>query len=164
MRQLSRLHARNLDILTGIDLQFWLFEKDECHAVGRTRSLFHRHHRQYQQFYFELDRNLRELGITFEAFHMEDVSGRLKLVLSSNWGIVAVDNLVRLKLLIKDTAEEMGFKCSFMSQPQPDQLGASVHFKHSIWERGSEEEPKQNVMLDVDAPLKVRYFFRKSAG
>lgn len=156
VRQLQRLEDRGLHMLSGTELEFRLFPADaniqdkELKAAHQTDNMYlPRHYRQYEKFYVEMDRRMRSLGIHFTAFHTEYGHGQLEMPLKPEWGILAADNLVRMKLLTHDTASDCGYRASFMTKPLLGQTGSGFHFNHSLWRE------KENVMLDEKDPEKV---------
>ena len=156
-RQLQRLEDRGLRILSGTELEFRLFPATadiqdlNLKAAHDTVNMYlPRHYRQYEKFYVEMDRRMRSLGIQFTTFHTEHGQGMLEMALVPEWGLLAADDIVRLKLLINDTAEDAGFRASFMTKPLHGQAANSFHFNHSVWRK------EENVLLDESDPKKVR--------
>lgn len=156
VRQLQRLEDRGLHMLSGTELEFRLFPADanirdkDLKAAHETNNMYlPRHYRQYEKFYVEMDRRMRSLGIHFTTFHTEYGHGQLEMPLKPEWGILAADNLVRMKLLTHDTASDCGYRATFMPKPLLGQTGSGFHFNHSLWRE------KENVMLDEKDPKKV---------
>ncbi len=79
---------------------------------------------------------LAGLGVELTAAHTEAAPGLLELNLAPADGLRAADDAAYCKLAVKEVAEAVGLRASFMAKPASGEEGSSGHIHLSCWRDG----------------------------
>jgi glutamine synthetase len=77
---------------------------------------------------------LEAMGISVEFSHHEVAPGQQEIDLRYADALTTADNLMTLRLVIKEVALEQGVYASFMPKPFSDRPGSGLHTHLSLWE------------------------------
>ncbi|MGA9162159.1 MAG: glutamine synthetase family protein [Actinomycetota bacterium] len=89
---------------------------------------------RYGRFLDELVPALEGLGVELSAVHTEAGPGLLELNLDARRGLATADEAVLLKFGVKQVAETMGLRASFLAKTNPGEEGSSGHVHFSLWQ------------------------------
>ena len=89
---------------------------------------------RYERFIAELVRALAGLGVELSAVHTEAGPGLFELNLVPSRGLAAADDGALVKFGVKQVAESMGMRASFLAKTVPGEEGSSGHVHMSMWD------------------------------
>ena len=92
---------------------------------------------RYGRFLDELLPALEGLGVELSAVHTEAGPGLLELNLDARRGLATADEAVLLKFGVKQVAESLGLRASFLAKTNPGEEGSSGHVHLSLWQGGA---------------------------
>ncbi len=92
---------------------------------------------RFSRFLDELVPALEGLGVELAAVHTEAGPGLLELNLGAKLGVATADDAVLLKFGVKQVAESMGLRASFLAKTNPGEEGSSGHVHLSLWQGGT---------------------------
>lgn len=135
-RQMEEARKLGVTFMTGPELEFFLFMKDENGKLAplphdgagyfdQTTDLGLRIRRQMA---FALD----EMGIEVEALHHEVAAGQHEIDFKYADAITTADNAISLKLTLKAVAQRMGLHATFMPKPIFGINGSGMHVHQSF--------------------------------
>jgi glutamine synthetase len=116
--------ARSLGIvpLLGSELEFYVYRPDPAEegfapAYG-AQSWFSVHAMGLaQRFVDELDRAAEQMGLPLYEVFSEHGAGQFEVNLEPGSGLLAIDRVVALKIAIKEVAQSLGLRATFMARP-----------------------------------------------
>jgi glutamine synthetase len=116
--------ARSLGIvpLLGNELEFYVYRPDPdeegfAPAYG-PQSWFSVHAMgMAQRFVDELDRAAEQMGLPLYEVFSEHGAGQFEVNLEPGSGLLAIDRVVALKIAIKEVAQSLGLRATFMARP-----------------------------------------------
>jgi len=80
---------------------------------------------------------LDDLGVELTAVHTEAAPGLLELNLTAQPGLEAADAAAYTKFAVKELAQSLGMRASFLAKTAPGEEGSSGHVHLSAWRDGS---------------------------
>jgi glutamine synthetase len=135
-RNLSRLARKNLKLMIGTELEFYLFQRDGARITPLPHD---------RVGYFDLGGDLAlrvrkqmcqrimDFGIEVEASHHEVGKSQHELDLRYCDALKLADNLLTAKMIIKRVAEEHNLYATFMPKPLFGMAGSGMHTHQSIF-------------------------------
>jgi glutamine synthetase len=87
----------------------------------------------YRDFVDALVPALEGLGIELSAIHTEAGPGLLELNVAARRGLAAADGAALLKFAVKQVADGLGLRASFLAKSVPGEEGSSGHVHLSCW-------------------------------
>lgn len=129
----SVLKNNNLKLITGIELEFYLLDKD-----GNPCDKDH-------YFDFSKDSKINDLiNIFFESFvefnlnivkeHHEVSTGQFEFVIGHSEALNVADQVILAKYLISAIAQKYGFTANFMAKPIYGINGSGMHIHFSLFD------------------------------
>jgi glutamine synthetase len=77
---------------------------------------------------------LETLGIEIRMLHHEDAPSQHEIDLAPADALRVADDLITLRLLVKEVAQELGLHASFMPKPSPGIQGSGMHVHYRLLE------------------------------
>eukprot|EP00951_Prasinocladus_malaysianus_P032388 scaffold315222_cov33-Prasinocladus_malaysianus.AAC.1 len=87
---------------------------------------------KFEDTLFEIEANMRNMGIQVETLQMEYGSSQFELTLAPQQGLDAADAAFRFKHGVKEMFQQKGLLATFMTKPLADETANSCHFNHSL--------------------------------
>lgn len=139
--QLARLESQYVELglhpVLGFEYEVWLF--DGGSDRGQPRPLGTAEHAyslsrvsQALPFATEFISRMEHIGAPVEAFHSELGPGFFEFALQPQPALAAADGAARARQYMRDLADEMGLRASFMAKPYADKSGAGGHVHSSL--------------------------------
>jgi len=88
---------------------------------------------RYERFLDALVPALEGLGVELSAVHTEAGPGLLELNIEPRRGLAAADDAIMVKFGVKQVAESLGIRASFLAKTVPGEEGSSGHIHMSLW-------------------------------
>lgn len=135
-QNLGRLARKNLKLMIGTELEFYLFQRDGTRITPLPHD---------RVGYFDLGGDLAlrvrkqmcqrimDFGIEVEASHHEVGKSQHELDLRYCDALKLADNLLTAKMIIKRVAEEHNLYATFMPKPLFGMAGSGMHTHQSIF-------------------------------
>ena len=92
---------------------------------------------RFEQFASRLIPALEALGVELSAVHTEAGPGLVELNIAAQDGLRAADDAAFLKFAVKQVAESLGLRASFLAKTAPGEEGSSGHVHLSCWSDGA---------------------------
>jgi len=150
---LDDAHALGLDPVFGHELEFYVYRPDpEQHGyapVYGPQAWFSVHAMgMAQQFVDELDRAASIMGLPVYEIFSEHGAGQFEINLEPCQGLLAADRMVALKIAIKEVAQSLGLRATFMARPTnlPVTPPSGYHLHQSLLDANG-----ANLLADQDA-------------
>lgn len=143
-QQIERLGATGRRVMTGTELEFYLFRNDprelrrsgfaDLDPTTLAPSDFMIHEgNQYEWFFRKLRADLRTSGVEVEAAQSEWGTGQWEMTFRYTDPLGMADRHVLYKLAVRDSAAAAGMSATFMAKPLNDgQPGSSCHVHLSM--------------------------------
>jgi len=142
-----RLKELKLTAVVAVELEFYLFDKqrsssgdiqapispktkqrDQYTQVYSVDTLA-----EYSEFLADISRICQEQNVPADTAVAEYAPGQFEINLKHQADpLLACDNAILLKRIIKSVADIHGFDCSFMAKPYADEAGSGMHVHASI--------------------------------
>lgn len=169
-RQLQRAEALGFSGAAASELEYFLYEDsyreaaeskysgltpagwyiEDYHLLQGTRG---------EHYHGAVRRYLRESGIPPENSKGEWGRGQHEMNIRYADLLTMADRHSIMKLLMKDTAEQMGFAVTFMAKPDMAEAGSSCHVHMSLWRDGNNSfDGKDDVGGGVHGSDTFRWF------
>lgn len=164
-RVLDRFSAKGLTPVVAVELEFYLLDK-ELHADGRpktsinpatgernktTQVYYMEDLNDYQSFTDAVTDACRAQHIPADTAVAEYAPGQFEINLKHRKdALLACDDSIMLKRVIKEIAAQQNFLASFMAKPFVDQAGSGMHIHVSVLDKngknifsGTPEKPAE---------------------
>jgi len=159
----KQLNARNLDLLTSMELEFFLLESsydsirasDYAGLMPRTltslQSIYTlRDAHRATPFMDAVTQTLEKMNIAWEAWSDENGTGQIELNLPPAPPVQMADTVMRVKQVIFETACRQGLAASFMPQIKPGHA-SGMHIHHSLLgSSGNGEASMTPLLMDTN--------------
>jgi len=143
-RQIARLDALGFTAKSASELEYYLYEESyRDAATSGHRDLtpvswysedYHLMQGAREEFYNgAVRRHLAASGIPVENSKGETGRGQHEMNIRYADILEMADRHTIMKLLMKDTADQLGVSATFMAKPYGDQAGSSCHVHLSLW-------------------------------
>ncbi len=143
-RQIDRLAALDLTAKAASELEYYLYEESYRDAANNGhRDLtpvswysedYHLMQGAREEYYNgAVRRHLAASGIPVENSKGETGFGQHEMNIRYTDVLEMADRHTIMKLLMKDTADQIGISATFMAKPVGDQAGSSCHVHLSVW-------------------------------
>ncbi|GMR01700.1 MAG: glutamine synthetase family protein [Acidimicrobiia bacterium] len=143
-RQIDKLDALGFTAKAASELEYYLYEESYREAadngfqnltsVGWYSEDYHLMQGAREEFYNgAVRRNLAASGIPVENSKGETGRGQHEMNIRYADVLEMADRHTIMKLLMKDTADQLGISATFMAKPETDQAGSSCHIHLSLW-------------------------------
>ena len=121
-RVLSQADAAGYEPVFGSELEFYVYKPELADqgfdAVFGRQSWFSVNALGLtQQFVDMLDETVREMGLPLWDICSEHGAGQFEINLQPTPGLGAIDNVVALKIAIKEVAQALGLRATFLAKP-----------------------------------------------
>lgn len=120
------------EVLSAFEYEIRLWDSDG-HPMSSGISYSLTEIARFAEFVAELAPALEELGVELSAVHTEAGPGLLELNLGPRRGLRAADDATLVKFAVKQLAESMGLRASFLAKTVPGEEGSSGHVHMSAW-------------------------------
>lgn len=156
-----RLKELNLTAVVAVELEFYLFDKNRT-SSGNVQAPISPKTQQrdkytqvysvdtlaeYSDFLDDISRTCQEQNVPADTAVAEYAPGQFEINLKHQADpLLACDNAMLLKRIIKAIADKHGFDCSFMAKPYGDEAGSGMHVHASIL-----NEQGENIFADEDS-------------
>jgi glutamine synthetase len=129
---LDDVAALGLDVMAAIEYEIRIFDADGAPlSSGISYSL--NEIGRYERFTAALIEALEGMGLELSAVHTEAGPGLLELNLGARRGVTAADDAILAKFAVKQIAESLGLRASFLAKTAPGEEGSSGHVHLSCW-------------------------------
>ena len=129
---LDQMESLGFDLLSAVEYEIRIWDAEGNPASsGISYSL--NEIGRYERFLEALVQALDGLGVELSAVHTEAGPGLLELNLGPRRGLAAADDAALLKFCVKQLAESMGLRASFLAKTNPGEEGSSGHVHQSCW-------------------------------
>lgn len=157
----QRLKQMKLTAVVAVELEFYLFDKNRSDSgdVQAPISPKTKKRDQYTQVYSvdtlaeysafldDISRTCQEQNVPADTAVAEYAPGQFEINLQHQADpLLACDNAILLKRIIKSVADKHGFDCSFMAKPYQDEAGSGMHIHTSLL-----NEMGENVFADEES-------------
>lgn len=147
-RILAEASAMGFVFKIGMELEFFLFHdrgqrSDGLHPVDRS-SYFDVSSDIQQSIIHKMMDCLMQMGIRVDSMHHEIGSGQFEIDLGYDHALLAADQLLTARFIIKRVAQEFGMQASFMPRPSMNLPGSGMHTHQSLHDLTSD----MNVFAD----------------
>lgn len=143
-----------LEPVFGNELEFYVYRPGQAGAgyepIDGPQSWFSIHSLgMAQQFIDELDRSAALMGLALYEVFSEHGAGQFEVNLEPGSGLLAIDRVVALKIAIKEVAQSLGLRATFMTRPTNLHMTppSGYHLHQSLLNAAGE-----NVLSDPSAP------------
>lgn len=145
-RQLDRLHCMGYELMSACEEEFILCKDGEILFKG-TEYCSHLRFSEIEDIMFDIDQNMRQIGIESETLEVEFSPGQVEFAFKPAYGITTADSMFRFKCGVKEMMKQRGLTAVFMSKPFMDkQTATGTHFNHSLWSKTT----GRNVFYDAE--------------
>jgi len=145
--QIDVLGALGFTAKAASELEYYLYEESyreaadsgfrDLTSVGWYSEDYHLMQGAREEFYNgAIRRNLAASGIPVEGSKGETGHGQHEMNIRYADVLEMADRHTIMKLLMKDTADQLGVSATFMAKPETDQAGSSCHIHVSLWSGG----------------------------
>ncbi|XP_071846591.1 lengsin-like isoform X3 [Apostichopus japonicus] len=148
-RLLGELRGIGYSLLSCHEHEFFVFDAKTKKPVidGRQiRSTIRL--AKNEDFVLQIADQLPEMGVDVESIETEYAPGEYEITYKPAFGVAAADNAFTYKNGIKEIAQKHSLLATFMTKPFPDQVAASAHLNHSLWDVDCEK----SLMHDAEEP------------
>jgi glutamine synthetase len=143
-RQIERLASHGLTAQAASELEYYIYEESYREAadagfndltpVGWYSEDYHIMQGGREEFYNgAVRRHLSASGIPVENSKGEFGRGQHEMNIRYSEILEMADRHTIMKLLMKDTADQLGVSVTFMAKPDADDAGSSCHIHLSLW-------------------------------
>ena len=143
-RQIARLESLGFKAMAASELEYYMYEQSYREAadnnfsdltpVGWYGEDYHLMQGAREEFYnHAVRRHLTASGIPVENSKGETGKGQHEMNIRYSEILEMADRHTIMKLLMKDTADQLGISATFMAKPEADQAGSSCHIHLSLW-------------------------------
>src|SRR6478735_6385190 len=153
--QMARAAARNLEMKTGVECEFFLISPDGT-AVADTadtqmkpcydqQALMRRY-----DVITEICDAMQTLGWQPYQNDHEDANGQFEMNWQYDNALITADRHAFFKYMVKTIAEKHGLRATFMPKPFPTLTGNGCHMHVSVWSKDGKnlfEDPKDPMGL-----------------
>lgn len=153
-RVLDDARSIGLEPVFGNELEFYVYRpemsNDGFHTIFGPQSWFSIHALgQAQEFVESLQDTASKMGIPLYEIFSEAGAGQFEVNLEPRSGVGAIDNLVALKIAIKEVASSLGLRATFMAKPtnRDETPPSGYHVHQSVLSLDGE-----NLFVDPTAP------------
>jgi glutamine synthetase len=137
LRVLKQAEEMNFVYKTGMELEFYLFERDNAHLrlplqPHDEASYFDMSTRFFPGVRRKMIATLEALGIYVDSAHHEIGSGQHEIDFAYNTALVSADHILTARVALKTIAHKIGLHCTFMPRPSSDLPGSGMHTHQSL--------------------------------
>ena len=143
-KQIERLESVGLTAMAASELEYYMYEESyreaadngfsDLTAIGWYSEDYHILQGSREEFYnHAVRRHLAGSGIPVENSKGETGRGQHEMNIRYSEILEMADRHTIMKLLMKDTADQLGISVTFMAKPETDQAGSSCHIHLSLW-------------------------------
>lgn len=136
-RQVKRAADMGIDVQVGTELEFYLLDpetnkpKDKgigVYGLDRAAELEH--------VLGPIRQQINEAGIPIEQSNPEYAAGQVEVNIRYGAALEAADRVVMFRSLVKQLANQHGYKATFMAKPFFEESGNGFHCHYSLWKNG----------------------------
>ena len=137
-RQVLRAADMGFDVQVGTEVEFYLLDPEtkkprdsgiEVYGLERAAELEH--------VLGPIRQQINEMGIPIEQSNPEYAAGQVEVNLRYENALIAADNLVMFRSLVKQLAMKHGYMATFMAKPFFEESGNGFHTHYSLWKDGA---------------------------
>lgn len=143
-RQIERLATHGLTAKAASELEYYIYEESyreaadvgfsELTPIGWYSEDYHIMQGSREEFFNgAVRRHLGASGIPVENSKGETGRGQHEMNIRYTTVLEMADRHTIMKLLMKDTADQLGISVTFMAKPDAGQAGSSCHIHLSLW-------------------------------
>ena len=149
----QRLQKLKLTAVVAVELEFYLFDKKRSASGDIQAPISPKSQKrdkytqvysvdtlaEYSEFLDDISRTCEEQNVPADTAVAEYAPGQFEINLKHQADpLLACDNAMLLKRLIKAVADKHGFDCSFMAKPYQDEAGSGMHIHTSLLDEAGE--------------------------
>jgi len=151
-RVLDDVDTLGFEVMAAIEYEIRIWDEEGAPASSGISYSLNEIDR-YGRFLDELVPALEGLGIELSAVHTEAGPGLLELNVEARRGLAAADDAALLKFGVKQVAESMGLRASFLAKTNPGEEGSSGHVHLSLWKGTSNAFAGENASAQLTDPF-----------
>eukprot|EP00088_Acartia_fossae_P038788 TRINITY_DN40257_c0_g1_i1.p1 TRINITY_DN40257_c0_g1~~TRINITY_DN40257_c0_g1_i1.p1 ORF type:complete len:445 (-),score=51.26 TRINITY_DN40257_c0_g1_i1:263-1597(-) len=158
LRQLERLERQGFTIMSGMELEFMLLDKNTHSPVYEGADFYSNLTlSERMDLLCGLETDLRRAGVNINDIHVEPACGQFEINYEPTWGILGADWPFIIRGELKESASKVGLSANFMGRPfakdemNRNHCGNGAHFNHSLWNLAG----SKNMFRDESKPDKV---------
>jgi glutamine synthetase len=153
-RQLARAKERGYDFKIGLELEYFLVQRNDDGSIRIADSADTLDKPCYDMagltrrydFLTTISRYCNEMGWGNYANDHEDANGQFEQNFTSDDALVSCDRAIFFRYMVHTLAEQHGMIATFMPKPFTQLTGNGCHFHMSLWDGDT------NLFLDEDDP------------
>lgn len=135
-RVLAEASSMGFAFKIGMELEFFLFHHRGDHSGGLhpvdSSSYFDISGDIQQSIIQKMMSYLMQMGIRVDSMHHEIGSGQFEIDLGYDHALLAADQLLTARFIIKRVAQEFGMQATFMPRPSMTLPGSGMHTHQSL--------------------------------
>jgi glutamine synthetase len=135
-RVLAEASSMGFAFKIGMELEFFLFHDRGADSAGLhpvdSSSYFDVSSDVQQSIIQKMMSYLMQMGIRVDSMHHEIGSGQFEIDLGYDHALLAADQLLTARFIIKRVAQEFGMQASFMPRPSMSLPGSGMHTHQSL--------------------------------
>jgi glutamine synthetase len=153
-RQLKRARTLGYEFMMGLELEYFLVEKEEDGSIRVADTLDDLEKPCYDlrgltrnyEFLRRISNYVNELGWGNYANDHEDANGQFEQNFTYTDALTSCDRAIFFRYMVHTLAQQQGLLATFMPKPFTHLTGNGCHFHMSLWDGDT------NVFLDEDDP------------
>ncbi|THU69241.1 hypothetical protein C4D60_Mb08t12330 [Musa balbisiana] len=153
LRRMSKIlkDEFNLEMNAGFENEFYLLKnvirdgKEQLVPFDKTRYCSTSAFDAASPILQEVNSALESMDISVEQLHAEAGQGQFELSLGHKESVLAADNLIYVREVIRSIATKHGLLATFLPKYRLDDIGSGSHVHLSLWESG------KNVFMGSEA-------------
>jgi glutamine synthetase len=151
IRALKQAEEMGFAYKTGIELEFFLFERNENGTVLPLKpqdraSYFDMSTDRGQSIRRRMITTLAKMNIPVDSTHHEIGSGQHEIDFQYDRALASADKVLTSRMALKMVANQFNLHCTFMPRPCMDLPGSGMHTHQSLHDLQTD----QNVFVDTD--------------
>lgn len=136
-RQVKRAADMGIEVQVGTELEFYLLDPETnkprdsgigVYGLDRAAELEH--------VLGPIRQQINEAGIPIEQSNPEYAAGQVEVNIRYGEALASADRVVMFRSLVKQLANQHGYKATFMAKPFFEESGNGFHCHYSLWKDG----------------------------
>lgn len=136
-RQVQRAANMGIDLKVGTELEFYLLDPETnkprdngigVYGLDRAAELEH--------VLGPIRSQINDAGIPIEQSNPEYAAGQVEVNIHYGDALESADRVVMFRSLVKQLANQHGYKATFMAKPFFEESGNGFHCHYSLWKEG----------------------------
>ena len=136
-RQVKRAADMGIDVQVGTELEFYLLDPETNKPKDRGIGVYGLDRAaELEHVLGPIRQQINEAGIPIEQSNPEYAAGQVEVNIRYSAALEAADRVVMFRSLVKQLANQHGYKATFMAKPFFEESGNGFHCHYSLWKDG----------------------------